>query len=179
MMMVFAAHLGPVAATVGNWTIWTAPASIGRVGMVLFFVLSGFLITYLLLVEREDRHRIDIPRFYLRRILRIWPLYFLIVGICQFLIPVKGLFGLDSIYSVTAPNFRLASLYYLLFLPNLAFLTVWPVNPLLGYTWSIGVEEQFYLLWPVLLLLLARTIKSVPGRSIALAAIKNPASAAK
>jgi peptidoglycan/LPS O-acetylase OafA/YrhL len=161
MMMVFAAHLGPVAATVGNWTIWTAPASIGRVGMVLFFVLSGFLITYLLLVEREDRHRIDIPRFYLRRILRIWPLYFLIVGICQFLIPVKGLFGLDSIYSVTAPNFRLASLYYLLFLPNLAFLTVWPVNPLLGYTWSIGVEEQFYLIWPLVLKLGRRRLEPI------------------
>jgi peptidoglycan/LPS O-acetylase OafA/YrhL len=161
MMMVFASHLGPVAATIGVPTIWTAPATIGRVGMVLFFVLSGFLITYLLLVEREDRHRIDIPQFYMRRILRIWPLYFLIVGICQFLIPCTGLFGLNGIYSVTAPNFRLASLYYLLFLPNLAFLSVWPVNPLLGYTWSIGVEEQFYLIWPLILKFGRRHVEAI------------------
>jgi peptidoglycan/LPS O-acetylase OafA/YrhL len=168
MMMVFAAHLGPVAATIGISAIWTAPATIGRVGMVLFFVLSGFLITYLLLVEREDRHRFDIPRFYMRRILRIWPLYFLIVGICQFLIPCTGLFGLNSIYSVTAPNFRLASLYYLLFLPNLAFLSVWPVNPLLGYTWSIGVEEQFYLIWPLVLKLGRRHLEAICIAIIAL-----------
>jgi peptidoglycan/LPS O-acetylase OafA/YrhL len=161
MGMVFASHLGPVAATVGVSAIWTAPATIGRAGMVLFFVLSGFLITYLLLVEREDQHRMDIPRFYLRRILRIWPLYMIIVGICQFLIPIKGLWGLDSIYSVTAPNFREASIYYLLFLPNLAYLTVWPVNPLLYYTWIIGVEEQFYLVWPLVLRLGRRHLEAI------------------
>ena len=161
MLLVFAAHLGPVAATVGVGNVWTAPAEVGTVGLVLFFVLSGFLITYLLLVEQKDHARINIPRFYLRRILRIWPLYFLIVGIGQFLIPCTGFLGLDSIYSVNAPNFRQASLYYLLFLPNLAFLTVSPVNPLLGYTWSIGVEEQFYLIWPLVLQFGRRHLPSI------------------
>jgi peptidoglycan/LPS O-acetylase OafA/YrhL len=168
MLLVFAAHLGPVAATVGVGNIWTAPAALGAVGLVLFFVLSGFLITYLLLVEQKDRKRIDIPRFYLRRILRIWPLYFIIVGIGQFLIPCTGFLGLDSIYSATAPNFRQASLYYLFFLPNLAFLTVSPVNPLLGYTWSIGVEEQFYLVWPLVLQLGRRHLQSILGLIILL-----------
>jgi peptidoglycan/LPS O-acetylase OafA/YrhL len=169
MLLVFAAHLGPVAATVGVGTIWTAPAALGSVGLVLFFVLSGFLITYLLLVEQKDRRRINIPRFYLRRILRIWPLYFIIVGIAQFLIPCTGLFGLDSIYSAAAPNFRQASLYYLFFLPNLAFLMVSPVNPLLGYTWSIGVEEQFYLIWPLVLQVGRRHLQSIFGLIIVLA----------
>jgi peptidoglycan/LPS O-acetylase OafA/YrhL len=169
MLLVFAAHLGPVAATVGVGTIWTAPAALGAVGLVLFFVLSGFLITYLLLVERKDRARIDIPRFYLRRILRIWPLYFLIVAICQFLIPCTGFLGLDSIYSATAPNFRQASLYYLFFLPNMAFLTVLPVNPLLGYTWSIGVEEQFYLIWPLVLKMGRRRLQRIFGIIMVLA----------
>ena len=67
MLFVFAAHLGPVAATVGVGTIWTASAVLGDVGLILFFVLSGFLITYLLLVEQKDRRRIDIPRWPLAR----------------------------------------------------------------------------------------------------------------
>jgi peptidoglycan/LPS O-acetylase OafA/YrhL len=169
MLLVFAAHLGPVAATVGVGTVWTAPAALGSVGLVLFFVLSGFLITYLLLVEQKDRRRIHIPQFYLRRILRIWPLYFIIVGVAQFLIPCTGLFGLDSIYNATAPNFRQASLYYLFFLPNLAFLMVSPVNPLLGYTWSIGVEEQFYLIWPLVLQFGRRHLQGIFGLIIVLA----------
>ena len=168
MLLVFAAHLGPVAATVGVGTIWTASPVFGNVGLILFFVLSGFLITYLLLVEQKDRKRIDISRFYLRRILRIWPLYFIIIGIGQFLIPCTGLFGLDSIYGATAPNFRQASLYYLFFLPNLAFLTVSPVNPLLGFTWSIGVEEQFYLIWPLVLRIGRRHLQMIFAVIIAL-----------
>lgn len=150
MLLVFAAHLGPVGATVGIRQVWTAPGTTGTVGLILFFVLSGFLITYLLLIEQEKRQRISIPHFYLRRILRIWPLYFLIVAIGQFLIPCFGLFGLDHIYSANVPDFRKASIYYLLFLPNLAFIRATP-NPLLGYTWSIGAEEQFYVIWPLVL----------------------------
>jgi peptidoglycan/LPS O-acetylase OafA/YrhL len=148
MLMVFADHLHSVAYTVGVRTAWRISGTIGTVGLKLFFILSGFLITFLLLMEREERQRIDVPHFYLRRILRIWPLYFLIVGIAQFLIPCTGLFGLDSVYSGKTPDFWRASLYYLLFLPNLAFIRAIP-NALLGFTWSIGVEEQFYLVWPL------------------------------
>jgi peptidoglycan/LPS O-acetylase OafA/YrhL len=161
MMLVFAAHLGPVASALGVRDVWSAPAALGSIGLIVFFVLSGFLITYLLLGEQKERRRINIPQFYLRRILRIWPLYLIIVGVSQFLIPCTGLFGLDSVYNPTALNFRQASLYYLLFLPNLAFLTVSPVNPLLGYTWSIGVEEQFYLIWPLVLQLGRRHLLTI------------------
>src|SRR3989304_1319871 len=59
----------------------------GPLAVTFFFVLSGFLITYLLLRESEQSHRIDVARFYLRRILRIWPLYFLIVFVGLVLIP--------------------------------------------------------------------------------------------
>src|SRR4051812_19584104 len=51
---------------------------LGRMGVTLFFVLSGFLISYLLLVEKETTGTISIGRFYIRRILRIWPLYYLL-----------------------------------------------------------------------------------------------------
>ena len=52
---------------------------IGRLGVVLFFVLSGFLISYLLFVEKKVTKTISVKKFYIRRILRIWPLYFLII----------------------------------------------------------------------------------------------------
>jgi peptidoglycan/LPS O-acetylase OafA/YrhL len=161
MLLVFAAHLDPAAEAVGVKIAWSADGSIGAAGLTLFFVLSGFLITYLLLAEQDDRQKIDVPHFYLRRILRIWPLYFLVVGISQFLIPFTGLFGLDSIYSVNTPDFWKASLYYLLFLPNLAFILVSPVNPMLGHTWSIGAEEQFYLLWPLVLTIGRRHLPAI------------------
>ena len=60
---------------------------IGPLGVVLFFVLSGFLITYLLLVEERTAGRISIRRFYTRRILRIWPLYYVVVSAGLFLLP--------------------------------------------------------------------------------------------
>ncbi|HTR31823.1 MAG TPA: acyltransferase [Puia sp.] len=161
MLLVFAAHLEPAAETVGVRIAWSADGAIGAAGLTLFFVLSGFLITYLLLAEQNDRQKIDTPHFYLRRILRIWPLYFLIVAIGQFLIPITGLFGLDSIYGTNAPDYWKASLYYLLFLPNLAFIFVSPVNPMLGHTWSIGAEEQFYLLWPLVLTIGRRHLPAI------------------
>jgi peptidoglycan/LPS O-acetylase OafA/YrhL len=123
----------------------------GELGVVLFFVLSGFLITYLLLEEERTTTTIRIRNFYVRRILRIWPLYFLIV--------ILGLLLLPHIHLFDVPNYDLAKVYrhlpekiifYIFFLPNL-------VSPLLGivpyaaHTWSIGTEEQFYLTWPVIL----------------------------
>jgi len=123
----------------------------GELGVVLFFVLSGFLITYLLLEEERTTGTIGIRNFYVRRILRIWPLYFLIV--------ILGLLILPNLHIFDVPGYDKATVYrhlfskiifYIFFLPNL-------VSPLLGivpysaHTWSIGTEEQFYLTWPVIL----------------------------
>ena len=123
----------------------------GELGVVLFFVLSGFLITYLLLEEERTTTTIRIRNFYVRRILRIWPLYFLIV--------ILGLLILPNIHIFDVPEYDKTRVYgnlfskiilYVFFLPNL-------VSPLLGivpyaaHTWSIGTEEQFYLTWPVIL----------------------------
>jgi peptidoglycan/LPS O-acetylase OafA/YrhL len=133
--------------------IFGAPAIqlFGRLGVILFFVLSGFLITYLLLEEERTTSTIGVRNFYIRRILRIWPLYFLIV--------ILGLLILPNIHLFDVPDYDKARVWhnlfekillYIFFLPNL-------VSPLLGivpyaaHTWSIGTEEQFYLTWPVLL----------------------------
>lgn len=107
-------------------------------GVIVFFTLSGFLITYLLLQEKETHQSIDIRHFYLRRILRIWPLYFFYITLCLLL-------------NQFVFHFELQNLGYLvlmaLFLPNIVF-NLNKYQPGTGPLWSIGIEEQFYLIWP-------------------------------
>ncbi len=124
---------------------------IGKLGVVLFFVLSGFLITYLLLVEKEITNTIGIKKFYIRRILRIWPLYYLIILTALFLFPHISFIqlpGFDS--SSLYENFSLKVLFYLLIFPNLV-ISALGVVPFASHTWSIGTEEQFYIIWPALM----------------------------
>src|SRR3954471_16382358 len=66
-----------------NYHIWI----LGKLGVTLFFVLSGFLITYLLLTEKKEFNTIFIKNFYIRRILRIWPLYYLVTILSFFVLP--------------------------------------------------------------------------------------------
>jgi peptidoglycan/LPS O-acetylase OafA/YrhL len=125
--------------------ILTMDGSGAEVGVSFFFVLSGFLITWLLLQEKTDTGRLAIGKFYMRRILRIWPLYFLSVAIGFVLVPAV----LGSTYQEIA-NWK----WYALFLANWDQILHWKnqfPNPLLGVHWSVAVEEQFYLIWPWLL----------------------------
>jgi peptidoglycan/LPS O-acetylase OafA/YrhL len=122
-----------------------------KLGVILFFVLSGFLITYLLLAEEKAFKKISIAKFYMRRILRIWPLYFLIIILAFFVLPNIEVFilpgyGKDVIYS----NLFWKLLLYIIFLPNLV-LSFLGVIPYASHTWSIGVEEQYYFVWPVII----------------------------
>lgn len=100
--------------------------------VTVFFALSGFLITYLLLHEKEQTGTVHITKFYFRRALRIWPLYFLFIIIAV----LASQKALDV-------NF----LYYIFFSGNLA-LALKATYPYLAHYWSLGVEEQFYLFWP-------------------------------
>jgi peptidoglycan/LPS O-acetylase OafA/YrhL len=116
----------------------------GLYAVSFFFVLSGFLITWLLLKEQEQSHSIGIRKFYLRRVFRIWPLYFIVIGIGMAfywrLAPALHL-GFESGY----PH-GLALLLYAFFLANLMN-SLFHVGGILHITWSIAVEEQFYLFW--------------------------------
>lgn len=124
---------------------------IGKLGVVLFFVLSGFLITYLLLAEEKVFAKISVRKFYVRRILRIWPLYFLIVVIAFFIVPNFEIFSESgSISILDGENFASKLILFALFFPNLAF-AIYGVVPFASHTWSIGTEEQFYILWPIVL----------------------------
>ncbi|QJF50346.1 acyltransferase family protein [Roseobacter ponti] len=114
----------------------------GFLGVDFFFVLSGFLITTLLLREEDQNGRFSLRGFYWRRFLRIVPVYFLVVTlIAVFFIGVKGRTG----YLELLP-------FYYLFLSNFLASDI----PMLAPTWSLSVEEQYYLVWPLLLLLTPR-----------------------
>lgn len=118
----------------------------GFLGVNFFFVLSGFLITYLLIEEKKLRGKINIPNFWLRRILRIWPLYFACIFIGFVAFPfAKSLAG-------GVPQESANIWYYLTFINNFDYIkTGLPDAPGLGVLWSIAIEEQFYLIWPVIL----------------------------
>lgn len=124
------------------------PMETGLLGVNIFFVLSGFLITYLLLYEEQKSKSINIKNFYIRRILRIWPLYYLIVILAMLILPSFQFFNWNG-YSqeVIYQGFTLKLLLFLLFFPNLVHVLLGLV-PYASQTWSVGAEEQFYLFWP-------------------------------
>lgn len=121
--------------------------TIGSLGVTLFFVLSGFLITFLLLTEKERFKDISIKQFYIRRVLRIWPLYYLIVVLGLFVLPQFSFFDIPIWTENVSNNLGIKSIFFFLILPNVAALITYPI-PYAAQTWSIGVEEQFYLVWP-------------------------------
>ena len=130
-------------------------------GVVFFFVLSGFLITYLLLKEKESNNSIAIGKFYLRRAFRIWPLYYLIFILGFFVLPYLDVFAVPGQDVFFQQNFWGNLLLYAFFMPNLAFAIYTTAVPNIGQSWSIGVEEQFYLLWPLLIRKSKNVLKSI------------------
>ena len=111
---------------------------LGDLGVRIFFIISGFLITSLMQREFDRTGQINLSNFYIRRVLRIFPAYYLFLIIIAAGIPAN--IQSISVKSFVAPIF---------------FLSNYSENPLvLGHTWSLSVEEQFYLLWPVLIVLL-------------------------
>ena len=130
-------------------------------GVVFFFVLSGFLITFLLLKEKEQNNSIAIKKFYLRRALRIWPLYYLIFILGFFILPYLDFFAVPGQDIFFQQNFWGNLTLYAFFMPNLAFSIYTTAVPNIGQSWSIGVEEQFYLLWPLLIRKSKNILKSI------------------
>jgi peptidoglycan/LPS O-acetylase OafA/YrhL len=120
-------------------------------GVDIFFFISGFLLTYLLVMEKERFGKVNVPKFYIRRGLRIWPLYFFLIAVTPFLINWLG----DK-----QPTYW----------PTIAlinnFETIWTqqwVYPF-SHFWSICIEEHFYLFWPLI-------IAFIPNRKLPAAII--------
>jgi len=122
----------------------------GRIGVNLFFVLSGFLISYLLIKEKDLHGTISYKKFYVRRILRIWPLY-LVLGTAS---TILSSYILEKLHLATFVGWHTT-------LINLLFLVFFAVNFQLAFfndnrgifeiSWSVCIEEQFYLIWPILI----------------------------
>ena len=133
-----------------HWNTESLVFLLSKIGVDLFFVLSGFLITSLLFIEKEKYKSISIRNFYLKRVLRIWPLYFFIIFMALFVYTQMPLLHYNSAHGFwndgrehLIPNILL----FVFFLPNLQALLYGSVR-YAGQVWSIGVEEQYYLFWP-------------------------------
>ena len=122
---------------------WLGLFQNGGHAVTFFFVLSGFLITYLLLKERHTTGNIQVKKFYLKRILRIWPLYFLLVFIGTIALPL--IFPLLNVQYEMPYTLGQSWYYFVFFLPGLV--TFFYGHHFLEPLWSIGSEEVFYLIW--------------------------------
>jgi len=117
-----------------NGFVWLPGSGRGFLGVDMFFVISGFLIVTLLLRERDRNDAISLPRFYARRTLRIFPVYY---GV---LLALAALYLVRD--SARGAQFWSELPYYLTYTSNWIPVTILPL------TWSLAAEEQFYLCWP-------------------------------
>lgn len=138
---VFYRHLGQTFVEWQGNRWWQATLDAAAWGVDLFFVLSGFLITSLLIREKEQTAAVNVPAFWLRRILRIWPLYFVFVGI---------------VWAIERPP--LAYIVGLIFFVMnwVALATPFTSETVSGILWSVQIEEQFYFCWPLAVRRLSR-----------------------
>ncbi len=118
----------------------------GKIGVTVFFVISGFLITSLLLTEEQKNGKIKLSAFYIKRAFRILPVFILYTA---FVLLMKDSQG----YTITNNDL----LHVLTFTANFDPDNSW----FLGHLWTLSVEEQFYLLWPVLLVFCRKYIKPI------------------
>jgi peptidoglycan/LPS O-acetylase OafA/YrhL len=145
VLMVITCHM--------HWNIWRWVH--GASGVTVFFVTSGYLITTLALREEETYGQVSIRAFYIRRAFRIFPLYYFILAVYWILI-----FGL-GVDATKQPALRAALPYHLFYLQEIPFFS-WTSRPEIPFyqTWSLGIEEKFYFVWPVLaFLVLAGTAR--------------------
>ena len=106
----------------------------GSLGVNIFFVLSGFLITFLLLKEEKEKKYISLTNFYVRRILRIFPVYYLLLTVYAFL-QFAGIVHIPLAHWISSVTYT----------KNYGHGS-W----IDGHLWSLAVEEQFYLIWPII-----------------------------
>jgi len=160
--LVFLHHALPHASS--DYPIWglalAGLARAGALGVDLFFTLSAYLITELLLREQTAAGRIDIRKFYARRILRIWPLYFFALLVAA---PLMSLYD-------AADRLPAAHLTGFLLLSGNWACVLWgyPASSF-SLLWSVSIEEQFYVSWPWLVRSNARRLGVVIGSMIVVA----------
>jgi peptidoglycan/LPS O-acetylase OafA/YrhL len=141
--------------------LWGPVIRSGSTGVDLFFVLSAFLITSLLLRERQQTGGISLRLFYIRRILRIWPLYFLVVALGILIAYAMRKQSGFWYYTQSLPWYYVTG--YLLFVSNWVYAIFGAPQSICAPLWTVAIEEQFYLLWPVVARMLTRRGMFVAG----------------
>lgn len=137
ILLVLMSHLGGSRHFLSTQVMGKI-GDVGNLGVRLFFVISGFLITRLLLVEIERQRRISLKAFYTRRVLRIFPAFYVFIG-CVLLLAATGFASVDRRDVLHAVTYTMN--YHANFSENFS----------LRHLWSLAVEEQFYMLWPLTL----------------------------
>ncbi|MHA7303585.1 acyltransferase family protein [Pseudarthrobacter sp. MDT1-22] len=137
ILLVIVSHFfGETLNVSGLLHTLTRPA--GGIGVELFFVLSGFLITTIIVREQLKSGTIDLKKFYIRRSLRIWPAFYTFIG-------VMAVLAVTGVLDVTSWELIASGLFIWDYAPGVHSLA-------LTHTWSIAIEEQFYLIWPAIAL---------------------------
>ncbi len=141
ILLVIAGHVTDRTIHTGGWRTGLLDRA-APLGVDLFFTISGFIITSLLLRERRQTGEIHLWRFYARRAVRLWPALWVLVL-------VTGLLGAIGVYTIRATDI----------LGALLFINDYLVGPqhamVLYHTWSLAIEEQFYLIWPAAMIMLS------------------------
>ena len=138
----------------------------GARGVTVFFVLSGYLITSLGLREESERGTVSLAAFYVRRCCRLLPLYFLTLAAYCVLI-----FGLGAGGPTIRESMSEALPYYVLYVQEIPFFSMLIAQQCdlpFGHSWTLGIEEKFYLIWPLLAFVFWR---GLPRRRLTGAAI--------
>ena len=129
----------------------------GWLGVDLFFVLSGFLITRILMKSIQQNPKIEVLKnFYIRRALRIFPLYYLFLFVFLFLFPTLGILKNEVL------EYQENKWWFIFYIQNWLFTNNLPQNSqFLNHFWSLGVEEQYYILWPIIIFFVRKPKKLI------------------
>ena len=123
----------------GPTTLGEVFAEFGAAGVDLFFVLSGFLITYGLIETKQSASYYK--DFYIKRFARLFPLYYGYLALLAIVIP-----ALHAVLRTSIEDYHGPWYWFLLYISNWRY---WVKPPFLGHIWSLAVEEQFYVVWPL------------------------------
>ncbi len=118
----------------------------GWVGVDIFFCMSGFLITSILIKEKTRTGTIDLPSFWFRRMLRLWPSWLLTLGLSFALV-----WAISSNNPLVRENLQTLWWHYFLHFGNYSYIIYGKIHTLFSHFWSLAVEEHFYLFWPLLM----------------------------
>jgi peptidoglycan/LPS O-acetylase OafA/YrhL len=152
ILMVMVTHFCPFGSSPNLDLVLSKAAASGWCGVDLFFVLSGYLITGILYDSKGGAG--SLRAFYARRVLRIFPLYYGFLLVFFLIVPLFLASQPDLVRAM-----REGQLWFWTYASNFLFaIRVWEPKDVLhiGHLWSLAVEEQFYLLWPLLVLVLSR-----------------------